>query len=366
MRISVWMYPWGELAESPIAALQRLQGLGVSEVRVAVAYHPIVYPDPLTPGRTIEKPTDAVYIPWQGPAQTAPVVDALADRRPEWLSRLVESAHQVGIRVTAWLVLLRNETLQSRYPEMAIVSATGESLAGGLCLDRPATRAYALALVSACARAAVDQIVLESGGLAPFYGLAVPTGNDWMRFLRGLCFCDSCQALMAGGGLDAETVKARVMQGMDQPYQNLSDADAHHWLKGAKLDAVQTFRNQATGEFWSVMAGEAHRQGLELGVTGRWPDTLVEGYHPANLNQVDYFTHLWYSADLAADVEAFVQLKTAVTSRLEVGIRVPEHRPMVGEVRGALQQGAVETVVVYTLSRIPRNRWEWLTELRDN
>lgn len=363
MSLSVWMYPWGELSERPQAVLQQLRALGVSEIRVAVAYHPISYPDPLTPRRQVVKPSDAVYVPWDGPASITPVVDPLASQQPDWLPRLVEEAHQASILVTAWLVLLRNETLASRYPEMAIISATGASLSGGLCFNRPATRAYALALVSTCAQVGVDQIVLESAGLAPFYGLALPAGNDWARFLRGLCFCPSCQALMTERALDAEALRVTVVEGLGQPYRNLDDRDAQIWLEERGLGDLRAMRDEATGQFWSQLTREAHRLGLQLGVTGRWPETLVEGYQAANLNGVDYFTHLWYNADLARDVEAFIQLRAIVTSRLEVGIRVPDQREALEHFQIALRHCAVNTVVAYNLSRIPLDRWTWLKDL---
>src|SRR4029077_10447675 len=98
----------------------------------------------------------------------------------------------------------------------APVTAFGDSLLNYLCPAHPEVRAYARALAGDIARYRVDAIKLEALSYMPFdHGYHhersfIHLSPD-VRYLLGLCFCAHCLAYDLAAGVDAERVRARVI-----------------------------------------------------------------------------------------------------------------------------------------------------------
>lgn len=348
MNVGVWIYPWDLQGPGRAETLDALRAGGVSEIRVALAYHPVTYPDPKTPGRLIAQPSDQVYFSWERAdvgCGLYPLIDAVSKRQGDWVSALIADAHARAIRVTAWLVTFRNETLARRYPVAALLHAGGLA-PSGLCLNRLETVTYASELIHAVAQWPLDQIVLESAGwVSPMDpGGAGPQSS--IAKLSSVCSCFSCQE-----AYDLDQITAGETSG---------GLYASSWQRIARARETRVTR------MWSELARIAHQAGKPLGVVGRWPASALEGYSHTGMAMVDFFTQLWYAENRQGELTAWQSLRPHLaesSTRAEVGIKFPQTRAEVPALAQDLLTNGVRTVMVYNASRVPRDHWAWLTEL---
>jgi hypothetical protein len=354
VNVAAWMYPWGVLDTAPAATLDRLASIGVRDVRVAVAYHPYAYPDPDDPSQTVGHDRDAVYIPWSGEGAIRPASGLDCVSRPNWLREVCAVGHSRGLKVSAWIVLCRNTAMADRYPEFAVTALDQSRECGGLCPAQPEVRRYARSLIALCADSGVDQIVIESAGFPPYRGVDQPTGGPLRRLLRGICFCPTCE-----GERTSTAVRRAVEEGLALDLWDLDTPWAARWLESHLGEELQR-RARAVAAFWRELHDDTQRIGIRLAVSGRWPDTWVEGYDLVGLDEVDSYAQLWYSGLPGRDEASWRWLVRNASALIDAGVRFRDTEADTRALLRSVAQEGVGTVVVYNLSRVRLARWSWL------
>jgi hypothetical protein len=213
---AIYAYAW-DLAEAGVGkAVAEFKALGLDTVTIAASYHAGKF---LRPHGKAGK----VYFPEDGTVYFKP-----DDRRYGAIKPVANRIFGDGatmralcdqpVQVNAWMVLLHNTLLGTRYPEATAANAFGDRYVYSLCPSHPEARAYAVGLAHDVTESCpVTGVSVESPGFAPFahgfhHEFALNQPNRWLDQQLGLCFCDHCLAGAAKAGIDAKALKARVAQ----------------------------------------------------------------------------------------------------------------------------------------------------------
>lgn len=359
MRVGAWLYPWDVWRLGVQETVARAVALGLNELRVAVAYHPVEY-DVHGSGVKVRRGGDAVYetsgAPQWGPL--IPVMDPGALAASGWLSMLVGEGRSQGLEISAWLVAFRNRTLGGQYEKWAIRNAWGEWIPDGLCPSHLEVQNYAKGLIRLASAAGVASVTLESAGFAPYVGVATG-GSPLHQILTRLCLCSGCAARF-GHLVDLDAVGAAIRKAAEMPTTSLYDPWGWAFLQshlalGRYLAARRTF----VKNLWWDLREDAHRAGIRFCIVGRWPDTWCEGYSSEGFNQLDEFTHLFYN-EVDRDLQAWQWLQRHTTASLTCGVKIGSSPDHVQEQLGVLTSNGIDRVVWYNLSRVSEGAWSWI------
>lgn len=200
------------------AFAEDLAGAGLNAVSYAATYHAVR--QFLPAGRASHifhcPRSHAYFLPRARYGALAPVTsplvaggDPLADLGGVLAAR--------GMGLKAWVIGCHNSDLAGAHPEAALEGPLGDASPHHLCPARPAVQEY---LGRLCADIAgqgdIAALELESFGYAEGFahgahhemcGVPLDPFHSW---LLGLCFCGSCRAAAAAGGLDAEALRGAV------------------------------------------------------------------------------------------------------------------------------------------------------------
>lgn len=352
-----WLYPWDVWRMGAAGIIERVAAVGLREIRVAVAYHPVRY---RVGGRWVERPDDRVFVPMGrgDPGGVEPILDEQARDRGEWLPALVEAGRQAGVRVMAWLVLFNNRTLARRYPAWAPVDAWGRRGLTGLCPTHEAVRDYARRLFAAVIDRGVSALVWEACGFSPA-AFSGPVPRSFAEALQRLCFCPGCQRAL-GDQVDFQAAAA----GVRQVTATVGSLAAPTWVGVILQDAPEIGRLVAAraayvATMWHEWARALQSAEVQCGAVGRWPATSWDGYSPRALDGIDEFTQLFYNT-WPADVAAWRWLGAQTRTRLVCGLRIAGSAARVARQVADAQRWGIQRIVWYNLSRVPSGRWAWL------
>jgi len=202
--------------------VERIAGLGATEVTLAAAYHAVRAVTPFHPRhRIVTVPQAAVYYRpdparWRGsrlrPASAAPAGS---------FGRAAERLRAAGLRVNAWAVLAHNARLGAAVPSCAVRNAYGDRYPWALCIASPEVRDYAATLAAEIAALEeADGIELEACGWYGFDHLSAhdKTGSGLAgaaAWPLSLCFCAACEQGYGEAGLDAGELRRAVRSVLD-------------------------------------------------------------------------------------------------------------------------------------------------------
>ena len=226
MPLSAYLYPWD--VDGDPAAADRIAGLGVTEVSLAVAYHAVRAVTPFHPGHRVVTCDAAVYHRpdperWRGARlrPAAPDPDQAGS-----FERAADALHRAGLKVNAWLVLAHNGRLGAKNPECVVRNAYGDPYPWALCIGSPLVGEYAAALsAEVAALGCVDGIELEACG---WYGYGHGSAHDKTGggapggvpgWLLDLCFCPACADGFRAAGADPAQLARTVRAALDAGYR---------------------------------------------------------------------------------------------------------------------------------------------------
>lgn len=216
---STMLYPW-DLADLGVEkTLAALAADGFTGVDLAATYHPLTSFSPGAPGRRLFH-TDAggVFFPVDQSRygtvrpRTFPEAAVL-----EAWPRAAAAASNLGLRLTAWLPVLYQPWIVREHPECTRRMPTGHRSPNGLCPASPAVRDYVSAVATDLASAYSPTMVQLEGISFPHYDdhwLATRTLVEvpaWIRWLLGLCFCQSCTSAAESADVDVERLRRRLI-----------------------------------------------------------------------------------------------------------------------------------------------------------
>ncbi|MFE2347831.1 hypothetical protein [Kitasatospora cineracea] len=308
MRASAFLYPW-DVTGDP-AAPDRLAGLGLPRVTLAVAYHSTRALTPRHPTRRIVTAEhSAVYYPpdpahWRGRALRPAAQHWLPGDDP--FGEAAAALTAAGLEVHTWVVLAHNSRLGTAHPHHAVHNAYGEPYPWAPCIAQDEVVEYCAALAAeAAVRPGATGTELESCG---WYGLAhlhahdkiggVPLGPAG-QFLMSLCFCPACRR---GYGPDADALRTAVRTALEPLWRGAPEPDLpEEWarierllgtgpaaaarthrlaaarrLQAAAVDAVRA----AAGPGFRILLHAdpvPHRSGPNPGVEADWLLTRADG-----------------------------------------------------------------------------------------
>ncbi|MHB8294067.1 MAG: hypothetical protein ACYDH5_05460 [Acidimicrobiales bacterium] len=221
MKHSMYCFGTDLLDEGVEQVLDNIQGrFGMDGITLAARYHAVSDIYPHNPRRKVAAVAPASYYRGSahrrpaGPAPSlAPVPSRPAGDR-DVLGELCDAAAGRGIEVSAWAVMLHDDTAGSDHP-WAQLNCWGERAAGLLCPANPEVARYALSIVEDLASYPIDAVRAESlrfhhashGG---HHERVLEHYGPLTLWLLGLCFCEHCLRVASGSGIDGTSVRERV------------------------------------------------------------------------------------------------------------------------------------------------------------
>jgi hypothetical protein len=211
-------FVWDLADEGLEEVLGRLADCGFDGLHLALAHHGGRFYCPHNPRHAmVHAPDGALYF--------QPLLSCYERIQPRvhpeygsgaFVARTRDRAHEYGMSLTAWVVLLNNMTLSMEHPECACKNALGDVLEGTLCPSNPAVREYAEALVEDLAhRVRVDAIELEEFAFPSHEAYVGPIWREVavgrsLGYLLSLCFCESCRRRAEEANIEVEDLAIRV------------------------------------------------------------------------------------------------------------------------------------------------------------
>lgn len=208
-KVQVFAYPEELDFLSPVDLVALVEKSGAGAICVSLAYHRArrVFP---RHRRVNFTPGGVVYFYPDRREYGRLVPDAhVAGLFEEPLLRLRDACEERGLEFRAWLVVLHNEALAVRWPDLAAQTVDGTTSNVSLCPSRPESREYVSGLISdVCKRFAPSLIDLEAAiypAWDPAYTLTLALEPLQRRsvLLGSQCFCAACQELI---GDEAEEI----------------------------------------------------------------------------------------------------------------------------------------------------------------
>lgn len=212
---AIYAYAW-DIAETGVAAaVAEFKGLGLNTVTLAGSYHAGKFLRPHGKSGKVYFPEDGTVYFKPDPKRYGaikPVVNTMLAERDV----MRELTARKDIATNAWMVLLHNTLIGSRYLESTTANAFGDHYIYSLCPSAPDARAYAIGLVSDVTRNyPVIGVSMESVGFAPYphgfhHEFALNQSNRWLESQIGLCFCKHCMRGAKKAGINVAGLKAQV------------------------------------------------------------------------------------------------------------------------------------------------------------
>lgn len=239
---AVYLYPW-DVDGDPRAAA-RIADLGAPEVSLAAVYHDVRAITPFHPEhRIVTRAAGTYYNPSPERRDSSPIRPVPGS--PGSFERAATALREVGLSVTAWIVVTHSETLGAAHPDAVVRGAFGDPYPWALCCAAPEVRRYATTLAAdVAALDCVDAIELEACGWFGFDHLSAhdKTGVRAAGPLD-LCFCTSCEKAFGEAGIDTDEVRAAARSAVDGAAAVALDPRIHQVrgrVSGEFLHAVMT------------------------------------------------------------------------------------------------------------------------------
>lgn len=229
MRGSIWVYPWDIAAEGIRGIVDRVAGLHLDAINLAVVYHGSYMLLPRHPDLLVRSHGGEVFFGTESdwPNDPNPRVSDLAERLPG-LDEIIEVASGRGISVRAWIVAMHNSGIAERNPELAVETAFGGRLPFALCPSNGAVEKYLTTVVSRLSRFAFESIDLETlfwmEGKHDGAHAKLPQLPQTVSAMLGVCFCAKCVEL-TGHETDLTVLRTRVREWCMKALRDIASDD---------------------------------------------------------------------------------------------------------------------------------------------
>lgn len=394
--VSLFIYPWDFLHEEVSSVIDHVASLGVTRLEIATAYHSA---ELISPRRTHDVVTTAeansCHLPL-APSSFSDVAtppSAIANEHPDLYERVVESAQQSGVAVSAWAIAFHNTTLATSRPDLAIENCFGDHFTHGLCPANPAARRYALELLAGVAsRGLFDRILVESlsyllyshGHPHELWGVRM---DPVTRYLLSLCFCRHCVVSGEDRGIDVTRLRATVRNQLTRSW-NMAFPAGRDEDDGAELASLHqvwpelaaytAMRMDIVTSLTSEAARAVAAQGTKLDVSaavwGRPAFTnWIEGVDIAKTMQVaDGFVLESYfptAAEVAREIDhtqAIASLTADASAELAVALTLwPNHSPTLNDFLSkvsTVRDAGASRLSLYNYGTASSPTLEWVSE----
>ena len=389
---SMWAYPWDINDEGIDAALDRIAGIGIGDVKVASIYHSGRFILPHNPRRKIYFPQPgALYFQpdaaWYDDAPIQPPV--WNELTPDFWPRLREAIAARGQTLSSWCLGLHNTHVGSTHPDAAVRNAFGDVLMTDLCAANPQViQLLTNAVRNAAVATGADRILLESFEYMPFaHGyhhevIGVPV-SPRTGLLTTLCFCRWCTAAGAERGVDVEGLQNWVRDEVNSAMAGAFDApEPFSWESfragiGGELGRYWDVRNDAVRQLLTTAVGairevsEAAVGVLDFGpIYGTPADgtTWQSGLDVAHVAEIADEVHpTFYLADPQAHEESINAYLDLVPDGVEIH---PAIRAILPQVDGpdvlreslAPLRGRVDGVSFYNYGFLGEQAFDWIAQ----
>ncbi|KAA9150931.1 hypothetical protein FPZ12_040015 [Amycolatopsis acidicola] len=235
MKVVAYAYPW-DVADPGFH--ERVAGLGVDEVAVAVSYHSARAATPWSDSRTsVLARYAALYRPLREERWSR-----LKPGVPDWVASPDSAGEAVASldNAAAWIVLTHNSRLGEQFPELTVRNCFGERYPWALCPSNEEVRDYAVTLTAeSLAGLDVSSVILEACGQLGAVHQCQHEKTDavWspaVAQLLSVCCCESCGLESGMDSLLRDAVNTLMATGGDNPI----GADV--------LDAILATRHRST------------------------------------------------------------------------------------------------------------------------
>ncbi|MFE7228480.1 hypothetical protein ACFU7D_27035 [Nocardioides sp. NPDC057577] len=367
-----YAYPWDVIGDP--AFVDRAQGLGVSKVALAAAYHTARAATPLHPRhRIVEARSAALYRPvrpeaWDGARLVPPAATWVAADDP--YGEAAATLTEAGIEVAAWIVLTHSTLLGEADPDLAVVNCWDEPYPYALCTRHEDVRRYAETLAAEAVReTATSSVILEACGHLGFghgghHDKTDGAYDDTTEQLLSICCCTACREDWTARGLDAAATVAtlRAATGADS---------AGASVDATTLDTILASRHAAADELrHRVIAAvrEAAPDVVEIALHAQpdpWATGASPGLTPTTADDVDVVVSFcWPTTE--ASVETGRGLVEAVSGKAATAAYVTVLPPTTeddfgGHLRALLDAG-VDQIHLYHLGLAGADRQHLLAE----
>lgn len=233
MEMRLFTYPWDLEAEGYDRVIGTLADNGITAVNFATAYHAGKFLLPRNPKHRTYFPEDgSIYFrpDLARYGRIRPRVNSLVGDAGDPVSRLVDAVGRRGVGYVAWVVLMHNTWLGSRYPDVTMHTAFGDPLVHSLNPSHPDVREYVLAMLGdLVSRYDVDAMILESPGYMSY-------SHGWHHEIHGVAL-DALQEQLAGISFSPYEIVAASEQGIDVARLKTATADLldRSWNHGFAL-----------------------------------------------------------------------------------------------------------------------------------
>jgi hypothetical protein len=365
VKVTGYAYPW-DVLEAGFAA--RARDLGVDEVAVALSYHSARAATPWSASQTaVVARHAAFYRPvreqaWEGKRLRPSIPDWVA--APDSGGDAVRLLTEAGIPAAAWIVLTHNSQLGYEHPDVTVRNCFGESYPWALCPSQPAVREYAATLTAeAVAGLELSSVILEACGPlgAVHQHQHEKTDGVWapaVARLLSICCCDACAA---GWDLDADTVRAQLVEEVRRLVATGDLGVSGDRLPPELTQMLLRVRQRATDELRAAVLAElaAGTRVVLHGALDPWVTGALPGLTPAAPDDVDAVVLFGWAP--ATGAEAVAAAREALPDRVAIGsyitavaaAPVPDIAAYVGELAKA---GAAE-LHLYHLGLAGPGRW---------
>jgi len=211
-----YAYPWN--FHNVADQLREMSGLGMTHVTMASSYHAGKFIQPRDPKARVYFPEDgaAYFRPSARYGRLSPQTATLTQAN----DILGELCRTSALPVRAWTVLNHNSRLGWAHPDATVKNAFGDPYYYSLCPANPDVRSYAITLCADLAGYDVQSLLLESPGWLTYahgyhHEFAQVPPNLWLDGMLGLCFCPHCISGARKVGIDAEGLRRRICERVD-------------------------------------------------------------------------------------------------------------------------------------------------------
>ncbi len=223
----MFTYAWDLEAEGYDRAVGEMAANGLTHINLATAYHAGKFLLPRNPrhrtffpedGSVYFRPDLACY------GRIRPRLNSLVTHTTDPVTRLTDVASRHGVGYVAWVVLMHNSWLGSRYPDATTHTAFGDPVLHSLSPAHTDVREYILAMIGdLVARHDVVALALESPGYMTythgwhheFGGIAL---DPVQERLMGTSFSPFEIAAAGAEGIDAAAVRDAVAKLLDRSW----------------------------------------------------------------------------------------------------------------------------------------------------
>jgi hypothetical protein len=389
----MFAYPWDLQLDGARNCLELVHELGCHRLAVAVAYHSaeIIAPRRRRSVQTAAEGNVAHFPLGGGFSDLVLPPGSLAKQHPELAPEMAGAARDLGLHLTAWVIVCHNSDLATSRPGTALENCFGDRSVHGLCPSHPAVRTYALELCQKVLEIGIfDELFVESvayliGRHGHPHELWAVRDDPATRYLRGLCFCASCLRSGEERGIDGTALRMFVAEALHRTW-NSPLAVARQPDPGDELSSLLVARPDLAA--WTAMrcdrvaalVGEiaalahSHRSRLStaLGIFARpGPLGWMEGTDAARLALAsDRLVATAYypgAGAVARDLDHLLALVEPVQLQL-VQTLWPEHHADLATLLAKIslaRSAGIDNFGLYNLTTAPAPALEWVRAVAD-